>query len=70
MNQEEITEKAEESRYRHILRRQGYLLRKSRSGLNLNNQGGYMIVDAERNYIVAGQRFEMFLDDLKEWVKE
>jgi hypothetical protein len=70
MSQEEITEKAEESKYRRLLRRQGYLLRKSRRGLGLNNQGGYMIVDAERNYIAAGQRFEMFLDDLREWVKE
>ena len=70
MSQEEITEKAEENRYRRILRKQGYLLKKSRRGLSVDNQGGYMIVEADRNYIAAGQRFDMFLDDLKEWVKE
>jgi hypothetical protein len=36
---------------------------------NLDNHGHYMIVN-ERNFIVAGERFDMTLDDIERWLKK
>jgi hypothetical protein len=51
------------------LKRQGYSLRKDRAWtITLNHQGGYMIVDANLNFIVAGSCYDLTLDDVNDWV--
>jgi hypothetical protein len=71
-----------EVRARRALARRGLTVRKSRrartggavyrsgvyQGQNIDDYGGYMIVDANGNYVVAGARFDLTLDDLKEYV--
>ena len=64
---------ARESRLRSALTRAGYALRKSRAWKhvpNLDNLGGFMIVDRMRNWCVRGQRFELDLDDVEAFVEE
>ena len=64
-------EARQEARLRRQLSAQGFALRKSRvrpENRNLNNQGAYMIVDAMRNIIVAGERFDLGLEEVKEFV--
>jgi hypothetical protein len=58
-----------ESTLRSQAIRQGYQLRKSRRQESLNNQGGFMIVDRDRNFVVAGDRFDLDLADVAEWLK-
>lgn len=59
-----------ESAIRKRFTRRGYSLHKSRKAESVDNLGGYMVVDDRFNAIVAGERFDMFLEDLEEWVKE
>jgi len=62
---------ARESRLRHHLRKQNLLLRKSRvRNAHYNNEGGYMIVDGYRNYVVVVSRFECDLDDIEEFLND
>ena len=35
-----------------------------------NHQGGWQIVDAERNWLIAGERFDLSLDDVEQWLTE
>jgi hypothetical protein len=63
----------DESSARRALRRLGFSLRKSRQRLhvpNIDNAGHYRIVDAERNFIVAGEKFDMTLADVERWLQE
>lgn len=63
----------DESTARRALGKLGYAMRKSRQRThvpNLDNRGHYMIVDVERNFIVAGERFDMTLDDIGKWLKK
>jgi len=62
-------EKAREARLRRLARRGGYALHRSRAGFSLDNFGDYMIVDDSMNVIVAGDRFDLTLDDAEEWLK-
>jgi hypothetical protein len=60
-----------EARLRRRLHTQGFALRKSRiqpENRGRNNQGGYMIVDPWLNAIVAGEHFDLLLDDVEEFV--
>ena len=51
------------------LQKMGYALRKSRvKKTNIYDYGGYMIVDPWFNTIVCGERFEMSLDDVKNFI--
>lgn len=70
------TIKARESRVRRKLARQGCRLHKSRkngcvyvngvfAGLDANNHGGYMVVDNFTNGVVAGERFDLDLEDVE-----
>jgi len=57
-----------ESRFRRSLAKDGMILRKSRSRTwTVDNHQGYMIVDADRNAVVAGGRFDLSLDDVEQW---
>ena len=61
-----------EVRVRGALRKQGYALRKSRlrSRESSEDYGGYMIVDATRNTIEAGEKFDLSLDEVERWVRD
>lgn len=58
--------KRREDRLRRLADREGFTLHKSRARTwTINNQCGYMIVDKWRNVIVAGERFDLDLDDVE-----
>lgn len=62
----EIEIKRREDRVRRQLAKQGLALRKSRvSTTAADEQGGYMIVDAQFNRIEAGERFDMSLEEVE-----
>jgi hypothetical protein len=68
-------EQSRERRGRRALARQGYALHKSRrrapigGPVNGDDLGGYMIV-SERNWIAAGSRFDLDLDDVERWIAD
>jgi hypothetical protein len=69
--QEVRTERRREDRARHLAWRQGYLLRKSRiREVNLDNLGGYMLIDANMNCIVAGSRWDLSLEEVEDWLAD
>lgn len=35
------------------------------AGLDIDNYGGYMVVDANTSMIVAGERFDLSLEDME-----
>ena len=45
----------------------GYAMHKSRRNISADNLGGYMIIYLNGNYVVAGSRFELSLEDVQEW---
>jgi hypothetical protein len=52
-----------EATLRARAKRYGYLMRKSRQSISLDNLGGYMLVDGETNGVVLGGRFDADLED-------
>lgn len=64
-----VMERRREARLRRLARCGGYSLHKSRAGWSLDNLGDFMVVDDNLNSIVAGERFDMTLDDVEEWLK-
>jgi hypothetical protein len=61
-------DKVRENRLRRLARRQGLVLRKSRAGIGLDNFGKYRIVDFYRNWLVAGEKFDLSLDDVEAYL--
>lgn len=61
-----MTEKSRENKARRNLAKQGYMLRKARGKLNIDNMGGYMIADTN-GCIVAGERFNLSLEDIEKF---
>lgn len=73
--------KVRENQVRRQLARQGYRLQKSRSdgtvrvngvyqGVNMDDQGGYQIVDDNTEMIVAGEKFDLSLEDVERLAAE
>lgn len=60
-----------ESSIRRKAARRGYVVRKSRAwkcAPRSDNHGDYMLIEASRNRIVLGKRFDATLDDnLHDW---
>jgi hypothetical protein len=57
---------AREARLRRRARRYGLVLRKDRArSFNADHFGGYMLIDADRNVIVRGERYELDLADVE-----
>ena len=54
-----------EKKIRRVLEKQGYRLEKSRGGESIDDRGGYRIVDAQRNAIEAGERFDLSLEEVE-----
>ena len=61
---------SDEKQIRRELSKAGYALRKSRGPVSGNDLGGYMIVDVAGNYVVAGAKYDLTLDDVAEWLKQ
>jgi hypothetical protein len=60
---------AREARARRALARDGYTLRKDRAkSLTLDHQGGYMVIDPFKNFIIGGSRYNWDLDDVETWL--
>lgn len=59
--------KSLESKLRNQAAKQGLSIKKSRSALNVDNQGGYMIIDIN-NVIIAGEKFNLFLEDIEKYL--
>lgn len=68
--------KVAENKVRSQLARQGYRLQKSRTdgtvcvngfyqGENMDDRGGYRIVDTSTQMIVAGEKFDLSLEDVE-----
>ncbi len=65
----EHDEKVRENYLRRQAKRLGLVLRKSRAKkINLDDLGGYRIVDLYGNYVVAGSRFELDIEDVAEFL--
>lgn len=65
----------EEKILENLLRRQakrlGLALRKSRAKrIHLDNFGEYGIIDPYENFVVAGSRFDLSLEDVKDFLDE
>jgi hypothetical protein len=58
-----------ESSVRKLAAKRGYLLRKSRRAISVDNHGSYMVIEASRNLIVLGSRFDATLDEIEEWLR-
>ncbi len=60
------SEKARENRLRRWAERLGYTLRKDRSRRwGIHHQGGNMVVETSRNFVVQGADFDQALDDVE-----
>jgi len=66
-----ISEKALEHRARRAARRCGLTARKSRWRVDSpDNLGGFMIVDPERNFAVAGFRYDLSSEGVIDYCSE
>lgn len=59
------------ARLRRIAARHDLTLQKSRSrSVHLDDLGGFMIVDIGRNAVVAGDRYDLDLDDVADFLAD
>ena len=60
-----------EDRVRRIARQHGYELHKDKARVwSLAHQGGWQIVDAKRSWLIAGEKFDLQLEDVEAWLAE
>jgi hypothetical protein len=57
-----------ESALRARAKRNGYRLCKSRRNIDLDNFGGYTLLDASQNFVVRGSRFDATLEDIADFL--
>ena len=62
--------KSKENMIRRKFRNAGYVIKKSRRAYGINNWGGYQVIDATLNTIIAGENFNLELEELEIWLKE
>lgn len=56
-----------ETAVRARARARGYFIHKSRDrSIHSNNHGEYMLVEADRNIVILGERFNASLDEISE----
>jgi hypothetical protein len=49
----------------------GYRLVKSRvKKININNHGGYMIIEISSNTVISGSKYELTLEDVKRFLQD
>ena len=59
-----------EGRLRQRACSRGYYITKSRQQPHLNNQGDYMLVEAYRNTVVLGARYDATLGDIEDFLSD
>ncbi|RPZ03065.1 hypothetical protein IPC593_01640 [Pseudomonas aeruginosa] len=59
-----------EAKARRIAEQHGHILRKSRRPLSADNEGGFMLIDAATNTVEAGERYDVFAEDVIEYFQE
>jgi len=63
-------EKSTENFYRRKAKRLGLMLRRSRAkSIHINDLGGYMILDAGTNFVIAGERWSFEIGDVQEYLE-
>ena len=63
-----MDQKTLENKLRRVASKHGEIIKKSRkrsTEFDYHDQGGYMIVDAKTNGVVAGANFDLDLDDIR-----
>ena len=66
-----MTEKQREQRARTMLKRAGESLVKSKSNkINIDNMGGYRIVDMQSNIVSAGEKVDLSLEEVERYIRE
>lgn len=66
-----MNEKAREARMRRLAAKMDLMIRKSRvQNTNLDDLGGYQIIDIRMNIPVAGSRYDLDLDGVEAWLTE
>ncbi len=60
--------KQKEQQLRRKLAEQGFSLKKSPKPQGIDNLGGYMITDLKTNAVVHGNRFELSLEDVENYI--
>lgn len=64
------TEKTQESRIRGLATRRGYQVRKSRQrSQHIDNQGLFMLVRADGNQLVLGERYDASLEEIEAYIR-
>ena len=63
-----LAQKTRENRLRRAAARAGYRVTKSRRALSGDNVGDYMLLDASRNFVVFGSRFDANLADIESFL--
>lgn len=64
-----MTDRPREDLARRWAHRYGYVLLKDRArNRTADHQGGFMIVEPERNVVVAGKRFDLDLDVVEAFI--
>ena len=58
----------QERELRRVLQKAGYALHKSPRAVSPDNFGGYMIISLDSNYVAAGRRYELSVEEVQEWV--
>ena len=66
----DTNQKCRDSRMRRLADRNGYRLVKSRKRTeNYYDQGQYMILDAQSNFCVFGDKCDLTLDEVEAWLQ-
>ncbi len=64
------TQTLTENQVRSLARKNGYMVRKSRSRtVHADNFGEYMLVDAGQNAVVLGGRYDASLEEIADWLQ-
>ncbi len=64
-------DKVRENKTRRHAERLGFMLKKSRArNWNINDQGGYMLVDISTNVVIQGSRFDWSLSDIEGYLDD
>ena len=66
----EQQERQQEARLRAKAKREGLMMQKSRRALSLDNHGEFRLVDPATNFIVAGEKYNLTLDDVEAYLSD
>ena len=60
-----------EAKLRRECKKRNIILKKSRiRNINIDDMGGYMMIDLYGNYVIAGSRYDMSLEDVANWLND